>query len=89
MEFPFGQLLGQPNDIDMQLRVIRAALSVLQEAQEPGTIIHYQEKWPQSLEQAVEDCHPAEPPPIMDQMGRHMLSFFKALRRSQKKKELA
>ncbi len=84
VEFPFGHILGQPNNIEQQLRVLREALRVLEQAKEPGTIVHFQEKWPQPLEQALEDCHPESPPPIMDQMSRHMISFFRGIRRDSK-----
>ena len=85
VEFPFGQILGQPHNVDQQMRVIDKALEVLETAQEPGTIVHFQEKWPAPLEEAMEDCHPETPPPIMDQMARHMVSFFRGIRRGQKK----
>ena len=86
VEFPFGLILGQPRNKAQQLRVIEAALKVLETAEEAGTIVHFQEKWPEPAKEAIEKCHPETPPPIMDQMARHMLSFFKGIRRGRKQK---
>jgi hypothetical protein len=84
VEFPFGQILGQPQDVEMQMRVIRRALNVLEEAESPGTIVHFQEKWPVPFEEAIKDCHPDIPPPIAGQMGKHIGSFIRGLRRGKK-----
>ena len=84
VDFPFGHILGQPHNVEQQVRVLRAALLTLEEAEKPGTIVHFQEKWPVPQEQAFEDCHPETPPPIMDQMARHMISFFRGIRRGRK-----
>lgn len=84
VEFPFGQILGQPHDVEMQMRVIQGAFKVLEEAESPGTIVHFQEKWPVPLKDALEDCHPDIPPPIAGQMGKHIGSFIRGLRRSRK-----
>jgi hypothetical protein len=84
VEFPFGHILGQPNNRAQQMRVIRQALEVLEQAQAPGTIVHFQEKWPVPLEETLRDCHPETPPPIAGQMGRHIGSFLRGLRRGQK-----
>ena len=61
------------------MRVIDRALEVLDSAEAPGTIVHFQEKWPEPLEKALHDCHPDLPPPIMDQMGRHIGSFLRGV----------
>jgi len=84
VEFPFGHILGQPHNVDQQMRVLRKALETLEGAQEPGSIAHFQEKWPVPLEEALKDSHPETPPPIMDQMARHMISFFRGIRRGRK-----
>lgn len=81
VEFPFGHLLGQPGDRQMQLRVIRRALEVLECAQVPGTIVHSPEQWPTSLEDALHASHPETPPPISAEMGRYIGSFIRGLRR--------
>ena len=81
VEFPFGHILGRPNDRAMQLRVIDRALDVLETAERPGTIVHFQEKWPEPLAKALHDSHPEQAPPIMGQMGRHIGSFLRGMRR--------
>ncbi|MGD2078741.1 MAG: hypothetical protein PVH18_10180 [Chloroflexota bacterium] len=81
VEFPFGHILGRPGDAAQQMRVINRALEVLETAEQPGKIAHFQEPWPEPLEKALEDCHPEQPPPIMGQMGRHIGSFLRAMRR--------
>lgn len=84
VEFPFGQILGQPNNPKMQMRVIMSALDVLAQADGPGTISHFQEPWPVPFEQALAECHPEVPPPIMGHMGSHIGSFLRAMRRGKK-----
>jgi len=81
VEFPFGHLLGRPGDRDLQMRVIDRALEVLEQTETPGAIVHFQEKWPEPQEKALHDCHPEQQPPIMDQMGRHIGSFLRGMRR--------
>ena len=81
VEFPFGHILGRPGDREMQTRVIAQAIEVLESAKAPGTIVHFQEKWPEPLEKALHDCHPEKPPPIMGQMGRHIGIFLRGMRR--------
>jgi D-proline reductase (dithiol) PrdB len=83
VEFPFGHILGQPGDAEQQTQVIRQALELLEQVKEPGTIIHSQEEWPTSLEEALRISHPETPPPIMGEMGRHIGQFLRGLRRSQ------
>jgi D-proline reductase (dithiol) PrdB len=84
VEFPFGHILGPPRDKELQMRVIRQALDVLENADEPGTIVHSDELWPTSLEEARQICHPPEPPPIMDEMGRHIFSLMRGIRRGER-----
>ncbi len=81
VEFPFGHLLGQPHNQAQQTRVILQALQVLEEAGSPGTIVHFQDKWPTSLEEALRVSHPQTPPPIGAQMGRYIGKFLMGMRR--------
>ena len=84
VEFPFGHILGQPGNREQQVRVIRQALDVLEKAQAPETIVHSRETWPTSLEEAMHAAHPETPPPIGAQMGRHIGSFLRGLRRNRR-----
>lgn len=81
VEFPYGHTLGRPHDREMQMRVIRQALEVLETADRPGTIVHSPEKWPGSFEEALHVAHPEEPPPIAKVMGRHIREAIQGLRR--------
>jgi D-proline reductase (dithiol) PrdB len=84
VEFPFGHILGPPGDKELQMRVIRQALDVLENADQPGTIVHSHEVWPGSLEEAQLISNPPEPPPIMDEMGRHIISLMRGIRRGER-----
>jgi len=81
VEFPFGHTLGQAHNREMQMRVIRQALEVLETADRPGTIVHSEEKWPTSFEEAMHAAHPEELPPIAKVMGRHIREALRGLRR--------
>ncbi len=81
VEFPFGHTLGRPHDRAQQRRVIRQALQLLEGAHEPGEVRHFQERWPASQEEGLRASHPETPPPITGQMGRHIGSFLRGLRR--------
>ena len=81
VEFPFGHILGQPGNREQQMKVIHQALAVLDTAEEPGTIVHSQEKWSTSHEEALHASHPEARSPIGAEMGRHIGSFLRGLRR--------
>ena len=81
VEFPFGHILGQPHNKEQQRRVILKALEVLETAETPGRIVHFQEKWPESLEAALHASHPQTPPPIGAEMGRYIGKFLLGMRR--------
>ena len=68
VEFPYGHMLGMPNDREMQMTVIRAALALLEEAREPGTIRELDLEWPQPFDEAKKDWQPLEPSPVVKMM---------------------
>ena len=68
VEFPFGHPLGRPGDIEMQMTVIRAARSLLAEADAPGAIRELEIEWPQPFDEAKRDWQPPEPSPIVKMM---------------------
>ncbi|MDR3576982.1 MAG: hypothetical protein P4L50_24215 [Anaerolineaceae bacterium] len=82
VEFPFGHMFGQPHNRDLQMRVLLQALEVLEKAPAAGTIVHFQEPWPEPLEAALHASHPQTPPPISAEMGRYIGKFLLGLRRS-------
>lgn len=84
VEFPFGHILGQPHNREQQMRVLRQALDLLEQAQGPGTIVHSEEIWPTSVEDALRLAHPETLPPISADMGRYIGQFLRGLRRGSK-----
>ncbi len=81
VEFPFGHIIGPAGDSAMQRRVILQALHVLESAERAGTIEHFQEPWPESIELARRRSEPEVPPPIASQMGRYIGRFLMGMRR--------
>lgn len=82
VEFPFAQPLGQPHDTAQQMRVIRQALSVLERAESPGTIIHSPEPWPVPQLKAVQDWQPLGPSPIIQVMAPRMRDLLRKRRKT-------
>ena len=68
VEFPFGHAFGMPNDREMQMAVIRAALALLEEADAPGASRDLDLEWPQPSDEARKDWQPLEPSPIIKMM---------------------
>ncbi len=81
VEFPFGHIMGRAGDRGMQTRVILAALDVLEKADTPEAIAHFQEPWPEPLEVGRRRSEPPVPPPIAAQMGRYIGRFLMGMRR--------
>jgi hypothetical protein len=63
IEYPFGRVVGEVNDIDGQKQVLEAALSVLEKAETPGEVVHLPFTW----HEAPRDTkwHPPEMSPII------------------------
>jgi hypothetical protein len=81
VEFPFGHVLGQPNNLAQQMDVILQALDVLRTAGDPGSIIHSHQKWPLPVEVALQTWQPEVPSPVI----AHMSGVIKeTMRRSRK-----
>jgi hypothetical protein len=68
VEVPFGHGFGMPGDREMQMTVVRAALSLLAEAGEPGADREVEVEWPQPSDEARKDWQPLEPSPIIKMM---------------------
>ena len=68
VEVPFGHSFGMPGDRGMQMKVVRAALSLLEDAQEPGVIREIEIEWPQPSDEARKDWQPLEASPIIKMM---------------------
>jgi hypothetical protein len=84
VEFPFAHTLGAPGDREQQMRVIRQALDVLQNAGEAGMIVHSDERWPVDTKQAVKDWQPAEPSPIIAEMRPRIRQLLRERRPARK-----
>ena len=80
VEFPFGHTLGQPNHVDQQMRVIRQALNIFEDANTPGTIVHSTETWPEPTDEAKANWQPKEPSPIVEVMTPQVLKFLRQKR---------
>ncbi len=81
VEFPFGHPLGQPRDAEMHLRVLRQALGLLEQAEEPGTIVHSPETWPEPVEEATRDWQPPQPSPIIAALRPRFREILRKSRR--------
>jgi hypothetical protein len=68
VEFPYGHAFGRPGDRAMQMRVIEAALGLLESATSPGEVVGVDIEWPQALDEAKRDWQPLEPAPIVARM---------------------
>ena len=68
VEVPFGHAFGVPGDREMQMSIVRAALSLLEEAREPGAHADVEIEWPQPSDEARKDWQPSEPSPIIRMM---------------------
>ena len=66
IEYPYGRPVGQVRDQNGQKEVLRAALSVLENAKAPGQIFHLPFTWPE--EPKTVDWHPPETSPIVKLM---------------------
>jgi hypothetical protein len=63
IEYPYGRTVGQVNDQDGQRKVLKAALSVLENAKKPGQISHLPFTWPEEPKEV--DWQPPEISPIV------------------------
>jgi len=80
VEFPFGQTLGQPHNIDQQFEIITLALGALAKLDEPGEVVHATAVWPQPVKEAVKDWQPAEPSPIVSEMAPQIRTLMRQRR---------
>ena len=65
LEYPFGRMLGQVNDVEGQREVLRETLAALENADKPGTIRHLPFVWPEAPKET--DWHPPHISPIIKQ----------------------
>ena len=82
VEYPFGHTLGRPHDRAGQLRVVRQALTVLESAAAPGTIVHSPEQWDEETEAATAAWQPPAPSPIIAKMAPQIRRLLRERRRS-------
>lgn len=50
VNFPMGNAFGKPFDRDMQLSILRAAMSLAESAGEPGVLVDLDYVWPEPFE---------------------------------------
>lgn len=65
VEFPFGHPYGHPDDDEEHRTILGAALDLLDEADEPGTIRHLDLEWPNPDGDWHKRWHPAEAAPVI------------------------
>lgn len=63
IEYPFGRIIGEVNDVAGQQDVLKAALSVLETAQTPGEVVHLPFIWHEEPKHTK--WHPPEISPII------------------------
>ena len=63
IEYPYGRTVGQVHDQDGQRKVLKSALSVLENAKAPGQITHLPFTWPEIPKEV--DWQPSEMSPIV------------------------
>jgi hypothetical protein len=68
VEFPFGHALGLPGDQGLQRQILKEALHALVAIQTPGGVIHSEQRWPESTEEAMKRWQPIEPSPIIAEL---------------------
>lgn len=66
--YPLGRPLGQPGDVQGQAAVLRAALRVVETAENPGTVVSLPFEWPEPSSSV--HSSPADPPPIAKLLKR-------------------
>jgi hypothetical protein len=81
VEFPFGHILGQPNNVNQQMRVIRHAIQGLEVIDKPGAILHSPEVWPIPSDVAIIEWQPEEPSPVVQYISKN---FREMMRKSRK-----
>ena len=81
VQFPFGQALGQPGEVEQQRRVILEALRLLETAEAPGTIVHSEEKWTLPQKEAIKAWQPTEPSPIIAKLAPKIRQILREQRK--------
>jgi len=74
--YPNGRPLGNPRDARGQQAVLEAALRVLEEAEEPGTVTTLPFVWPEPAKQVRRESH-GETPPIGQLIKRKPWLYLK------------
>ena len=79
IEYPFGRTMGRPGDGEGQCAVLAGALEAVQTIEAPGGVVHLPFDWPEPAREA--QAHPAEPPPIVGHLKRHIWELPRLLSR--------
>jgi hypothetical protein len=77
VEYPFGHTLGRSNDPAGQRRLIEQALAVLENAQEPGTIVHSPEVWPYPVQESIKNWQPVQASPIIQYLAPRLRDMLR------------
>ena len=86
VEFPFGQTLGQAGDEAQQMRVIEAAMELLETSVSPDTITYLDEQWPIDQKTAYKAWQPSEASPIITHLAPRFREIMRQSKQQQAKK---
>jgi len=50
MNFPMGNNFGAPSDVEMQTRILRRSLQMVEEVETGGVLVDWEETWPKEFE---------------------------------------
>ena len=50
MNFPMGNNFGAPADVEMQTRILRRSLQMVEEVETGGVLVDWEETWPKEFE---------------------------------------
>ncbi len=50
LNYPMGNNFGGPDDLDLQTRILRRALAMIDDVTVGGTLIDWEEAWPKEFE---------------------------------------
>jgi len=67
VEHPFGQTIGQPDDVQTQKAVLSSTLAAITSIKQPGEVVYLPFEWPGD----PKDIQHPVPPPIADYLVRH------------------
>jgi len=75
LQYPLGRPFGEPDDVDQQLAILRAALGALESIKTPGEIADLPFVWPETRRKT--HWHPKETAPIVKLLRKKPWLFLR------------